>query len=254
MTTYVARIKALILAHKRYSIAGLVVLLIGGGLIFHFVGAKDATATPDAKPEVIVGRVADLMSGNGSLSIVAEIRSVNEAKISAESGGRVTHVRASLGDFVSAGQILAEVENDSQRAAVLQAEGVLEAAKAANANTTVSLDSAQTSALNTLLSTYATYGSTVHDDIDVNFSNPESQTPVFNVQTSESQLKMQLVLNRGALTAVIKRHANIQNSLTGSSDLATELAKTESELRDLRSYLDTLIIVLNKGIPSSDVS
>src|SRR5436853_360807 len=101
MTTYFARIKAFVAAHRYYTIGGIVIICIGGGLIFHFAGAKDAPIAEDTTREVIVGRVADLMSSGNSLSIVAEIRSVNEAKISAESGGRVTRVHASLGDFVT---------------------------------------------------------------------------------------------------------------------------------------------------------
>lgn len=247
-----AQMKAFLVAWKWYLLGAAAVILVGGGVFWSLSGSDAATVAEDTKPQVKVGRVADLQGGN-SLSVVAEIRSVNEAKISAESGGRVTRVAASLGDFVTAGKILAEVENGSQRAALLQAEGALEAAKAAVPNTENSLDAAKGAAVNTLLSAYASIESAVHDTIDDTYSNPESNGRKFLVLTSDSQAKLTLENDRGQLSTIVAREG-AQAGISKNADLATELAKTESELRAVRAFLDTLIKALNAGIPAPEMS
>lgn len=252
--TYIQAVKSFIIQRKWYVLGGLVGLVVIIALAMSFSGNGATATTEEELPSVKVSRVSDLMRGGSSLSAIAEITSVSEAKISPETAGKITRVRASLGDFVSAGQVLAEVENSSQRAAVLQAEGALDAAKAANVNTDVSLDSAKSTALNTILSAYATYEGTVTSDIDVLFLHPESQTPTFRVLSSESQLKTKLENEHVMLSNTLKRQNGVDDSLTVGSDLATELGKAEADLRALRSYLDTTIQVLNKAIPGNEIT
>ena len=38
MIKYLAQIKAFLLSHRFYTISGIAVILIGGGLVFHFAG------------------------------------------------------------------------------------------------------------------------------------------------------------------------------------------------------------------------
>jgi multidrug efflux pump subunit AcrA (membrane-fusion protein) len=109
------------------SAALIVVLLIIG----RSLGGDAQTEEYSKKRFVDISRVEDLMGGGRSLIIVGNVESINEAAVRSETGGKVVRVRASLGDRVSAGQTLAELENSSQRAALLQAEGALEAAQAA---------------------------------------------------------------------------------------------------------------------------
>ncbi len=243
------------ISEKRWFLGALVaLLLVGFGVYSSMSGSDAATAVEDTKKVVKVGTVESLMGGDTSLSVVAEIRSVNEAKISAESGGRVTRVRAALGDFVGAGQVLAEVENGSQRAALLQAEGALDASKASVPNTENSLDAAKGTAVTTLLSAYASAEAAIHDTIDDTFSNPENTSRKFLVLTSDSQGKMELENARADLSAIIARHAALSSGLAKNADLTTELARAETELRAIRTYLDTMIRVLNAGIPAPEMS
>jgi multidrug efflux pump subunit AcrA (membrane-fusion protein) len=250
--SFISKTVSFLIAWK-YSVIGVLgIALVAGGVFFGLSGTGEIAGVTDAKPSVHVARVSDLMSGN-TLSIVADVTSVSEAKISAESGGRIVHVRARLGDFVSAGQILAEIENGSQRAAVLQAEGALDAAKASAPNVENSLENAQNSAVNALLSAYATTENTVHDTIDEVFVNPEVTYRRFLILSSDSQAKMKLENDRGALSAIIARQAPLSQSLSTSADLEAELVMTETELRTLRAYLDLLIKTLNAGIPSQEM-
>ena len=233
--------------------AGTAILIIILGFLI-FSGDNAAPAVTDATPTVRVSRVADIMSGGSSLSVIAEITSVSEAKISPEAGGKITRVRASLGDFVGAGQVLAEIENSSQRAAVLQAEGSLDAAKASATNTGFSLESAKGSAVATILGAYAAMNSAVEDAVGQTLSDSESSNPSFTVSSRDTQAIADIERIRPSLSLILQRQEKQTPSLSASSDLAAELVITEKELRDVRAYLDIVIKALNAGVVRTDMS
>ena len=241
-----AQIKTFLIERKWYVVGGFALLLVLGGVVWSNSGA-DTAVVSDTKPTVIVGRVSDLMNGGGSLSIVAEIRSVNEAKISSESGGRVTRVSASLGDFVGAGQILAQVENASQRAAVLQAEGALDAAKAAAGGS-------RGSALTTVLSAYASVDNAINDAVGQILTDPVDSQSSFRVSTRDTLSLAEMERLRPAIQPILKRHEAEEPTLSASSDFTAELALLENELRQVRNYLDTALKVLNAGVARDDIS
>ncbi len=97
--------------------------------------------------QVVVATVADLSNNTQPVPLVGSVTSVNEAIVRAESSGRLTRVYKKLGDYVSAGSVIGEFENSLERAAVLQAQGAYESAKAGrdislinSANTNVSIE------------------------------------------------------------------------------------------------------------------
>ena len=81
--------------------------------------------------EVALASVYDLSANTSLISLLGTVTSRNEATIRAESGGQLRIVYKRLGDYVVAGQIIAEFENSGERAAVTSAEGGYESAKAA---------------------------------------------------------------------------------------------------------------------------
>jgi RND family efflux transporter MFP subunit len=105
-----------------------------------FIGANDAPVTTEvvAQPPLVsltsAGQVANSQMG----SFLGTVRAVSEAQIQTEVAGRVTAVNVRPGDTIAAGTLVATLENASQRAAVLQAEGAYEQAVANAAISTVS--------------------------------------------------------------------------------------------------------------------
>jgi len=249
------RISAFLLAHKYYSIAGLIVIAVIGGAIWR-MSSSDTTAETSRGPrEVTVARVADIMNGGSSLSVVGEVQSKNEAKISTEASGRITRVNVSLGSNVGAGAILAEIENSSQSAAVLQAEGAFDAAKASVPNLESSLESAKGSAVSTLLTAYASVESAIRDAVDPLLALPNSSTPTFNVvTTTDSQSRSALENTRSQLGLILVRHKAQASAISKNSDLKAELEKTSTEVRQVRNYIDLLLKALNAGVVSPNVS
>lgn len=225
----------------------LLVILIVGSAIWRMASSDAVPESARGLREVTVSSVADLMSGGGSLSVVAEVQSVNEAKISAEGSGRVARVHAELGERVSAGQVLAEIENASERALVLQAEGVLDAAKAAAGGS-------RGSALATVLGAYASVDNAINDAVNQINTDPADSSPTFSVSTRNTLALAEMENLRPKMDVILERHSSKASTLTTSSDFSAELKLLEDELLQVNSYLDTVLQVLNSGVVRPDIS
>lgn len=159
----------------------LVAVVMKGG------GAESVTEPTTTLPVVSVATASEL-AGAQSLQLIGTVRSVNEATIDSEVSGRVTGVSVSLGDTVFAGQIIARLENTTQYASLLQAEGSYEAAQAAAAQSDISVTeaaNAKQTALNNAISAqraaYTTVNGVLLNTVDDTFRNLEDHKPSFSL-------------------------------------------------------------------------
>lgn len=175
---------------KRGVIHFVVALLIVAGAIGLIISTQaiDEADTSSNTRLVVVASVSSL-SGNQDISVLGEVRSLSEATIRSEVTGRVTSVSVSLGQEVRAGQEIARVENASQYAALLQAQGGYEAALASAQQSGVSVTSAQTalaSAEDAFRSAYnqayATFSDVLFTTVDDFFANPEASLPGLKIR------------------------------------------------------------------------
>lgn len=191
-------------------------------------------------------------SGNG-LPIVGLVKSVSQATLQAQSQGVVMKVYRGVGDYVGAGAIIAELENSAQRAALLQAQGVLEASLGSNSRDQKLANEASIGGVNTLLSTFDTVNDVIRNKTDVMFSNPESSVPQFLLTTSNSQLVTTIANQRQALTAIVEGQESRRRKLSTSSDLIAELDRAEREVRTVQDYVENINAALNSSIPTTAV-
>ncbi len=247
-------------------VAVVLVIIIGGGFAETFLkGAVEAPPPPPIR-SVQIKSVADLSADVAPLSIVGTVQSTSEATVRAESSGQVIAVYHALGDAVGAGAVVAELEHSAQSAAVLQAQGAVDAAQATLNKTEggtrseqlailqAADDAAKSGAVNTLLSTYATVDGAVRGTTDAFFDNVDTNSPRLKIQTTNSQLKINAENDRSQLGPLLTRESGKSTNLSTSDDLMAELTATETEVRTVRDFLDTLIAALNTGIPTNDFS
>src|SRR3989344_5352675 len=184
---------ALLLARfgwKKLAISALG-FVVGVWLVSSFLGGETPlVAENNGARTVEVRSVGELSSGGVALSVAGTVRSKSEATVRAEKSGQAVGVYRALGDFVAAGTVVAEIENRSERAALLQAEGALDAAKASTNVSQTTLEAAKSAAVNVLLSAYATVDDSVRGDADPMFSGPDSPRPQLSVPTSEYQARI----------------------------------------------------------------
>lgn len=235
----------------------LAVALIAGGSFVAQSNNGPGVEPDSALPIVYVGNVNDVQGLSGT-SFVGTVRAVNEAAIQAEVGGRVTSVRVEAGDTVAAGQILASLENASEQAAVLQAEGNYEAALAAASQADVSVTSAEntlTAAQNSAISTYRTaYNTTngvVINTIDQFFSVPQSTTPGVRIDAKTSGNVSLLNSSRVKLQDILPAWNKATLSLNTNSNLISELNNVKADVNLVIAMLDVLIDVTSRADTSA---
>lgn len=258
---------------KKNAVGAVIVLAVVFGLGSVLTGAPES-AVPESQARLVeVKTIAELSSDQPTLALVGTVSSKSEATVRAEKSGQVVSVNRQLGDSVSAGTVVASIENASESAAVLSAQGSVDAAQASLAKISggsrteqkvileTSLDTARTgaasarsTAVNTLLAAYSTVDSSIRATGDSMFSNPESFSPQFKTTGPDSQLTILINNARISMTPILERQAQVGKSVSVNTDLATELTTTEGEVRAARAFFDQIIRALNAAIPSATVT
>jgi multidrug efflux pump subunit AcrA (membrane-fusion protein) len=228
---------------------------------FFFGGKGDELAENTNLKQVETARVSDLSNLSTPLSLVGVVESVSEATVRAESSGQLTRVYKKLGDRVYAGEVIATFDNAGERAAVLQAEGAYEQAKAArdlsnvnlnNSNSGNSLESAKATALNAISSSYISMDDAVRAKTDIAFSNPRTDVLRFLPLAPDQVLLFKIETERKEIEKMLVQRDNLNKTLTINSDLETELTTALNELNTVKNYLDDLARVYSIAIPNGE--
>lgn len=243
---------------KIVAIVGPIVILI---VAVKIIPSKKADETnEDAPRQVVLKSVGELSAISAPLSLVGQVTSVNEATIRAESSGQV-HVYKKLGDRVAAGTVIGEFENAAERAAVLQAEGAYESAKAARdiavintGNTNSSINDLKTNAINAINSAYSTMDDIVRSKMDDSFTDPRTATPRLKILLPDSALQSKLETERKNIENMLVARASVNATLTNDSDLVSELQKVQNDVQTVKIYLDDLNNAYVKALPDQNFS
>lgn len=256
---------------KLSAVGGVAVGVIGTLLLG---GGPAEVALREQGPRAVeVRSVAELAGGASLLPVVGIVTSQSEASVRTETAGEIVRLYKELGDAVRAGEVIAEMDNSRERAAVLQSEGVADAARAALAKVTrgardeqvsileqgvasaeTSLAATRAAAVNTLLSTYATVDESVRRKADQMIGNPDSPAPSVTVQSTDSQAATDAENLRVRIGLTLKRHSTLTGTLSAQDDLEAEISRTEAELREVRTFFDRLALVLNRAVTNQSVS
>ena len=225
---------------KRWQQAAIVVvlaaLLIGGIVLARSGGAATAE---DQTRTVTVQSVGSLGGDGTSVSVVGTVRSVSEAAILAQAGGTVTAVRTRIGGTVPAGYIIAELENASERAQVLQAQGAYEAALASR--NAVSPQDADTDARNAYRSAVSAVDSTLSTQVDLFFGGPTPFGPQFTLKPGTTRIESH---RRDLGDAIAMQRTNLASADSRSVD--SLLTEAQSDLQSLSSLLDDIAAAANE--------
>jgi multidrug efflux pump subunit AcrA (membrane-fusion protein) len=224
-------------------------------------GSSVAPETASSPRVVSLALVSSLSSSDSPIPLLGTVTSTSEATIRSEVGGKLTRVYKKLGDTVVAGQVIAEFENSGERAAVLQAEGAYDAAKAArdiamlnSGQTSSSLIDAKTNALNAISSAYINMDDVIRVKTDGAFIDPRNTDAHFNISVPDMNLTYSLESRRKNIeTMLIARDAR-NRTLTTDSNLVAELATVTAEVQTVKTYLDDLSVAYSKALVDSNYS
>ncbi|MGE5541131.1 MAG: efflux RND transporter periplasmic adaptor subunit [Bacillota bacterium] len=165
------------------TLIGVLVVILLLAVISFLIRLGSSAEAVQTLPSVTLAPIAELSGNASSVGVIGSVRSITEANILAESGGTVRSIHAKLGQNVPAGYVLAELDNASQRAAVLQAEGSYDAAVAARSG--ISVGDIGASALNTYTSSYNSLDSTLKTYVDTFYGSQGAFGPTFLISPRE---------------------------------------------------------------------
>ncbi len=273
-TTLHLRTKILIIAF--------IILLLAGMVASLRILNNTNDSPPQEQPLVTVTLVpaSQLSTNNTTLTVTGILRNKSEADLRSEVPGRITGVYVKVGQWVKSGTLIAEVENDAQRAQVTQALGALEAARAqakgAEAQlakvlngatqedknivssqvsaSEASLDSSYDAARNALQAAYAGTSNAISFSADTMLQNPSSVVPTLTFQTTEYSAKISTENMRVAMGDILSRQASISiQTLYNGSSLDAEISKTLLELSTAKQFTDTILTALDGAITTASV-
>src|SRR5262249_21736108 len=113
----------------RLAILGLLVLV--GVLVVYRIKDQQARAVTRIRPDVLVGTLKpERRDLEIKLAFTADILAAQQAAIFSKVSGYIRRIHAERGDFVKAGQVLAEIDDLELRAAVDQARATLQTGEA----------------------------------------------------------------------------------------------------------------------------
>lgn len=229
------------------AIVVLAVALVGYKII---IGNGTEDEAPLATATTVSVLSVSELGSKASFDTVGKVEAVSEANLQAEAGGRVTSVSVKVGDSVSAGRVLATIENNSQAAALTQAQGSYEAALAASAQSGIgvneaatALTSAKNGAFNTYRQAYNSVNSIVYGSIDPFFSNPQGQIPGLKIDGNAAIMNNERV----AYQAILLEWQNRSKSISTNSNLISELSYAKSQVERTISFVDEFINIFNQS-------
>ena len=231
---------------QQIGIAAAAAVVVIGGIALAKGGSTPADASQTRT--VTLESVAQLSGGTSGASIVGSVRSVTEADLLAQAGGTVRSVHTRIGASVPAGFVIADLDNASEAAAVLQAEGAYDAAIAARNITTLQSGNAQTSfteaqnaARTTYRSAYTALDTTLQTQVDQFFGVRTAYGPQILIHQGPTA---GLPQKRDALDARMKAwRANLATA--DSQDPSVLLAQATTDTQAISDFLIELARAAN---------
>lgn len=225
---------------SRWSIASIVILLIIGGGYWFFVrnsGASYQFIT------VTKGSITETVSVTGNTTPTSSV------SLGFQNTGTIAHVYHNLGDKVSAGEIIAQLNTANLSAALEQAQAAYHAAVASRSST--SLPETATQARNAYLSAYTTLDTLIQNNVDAFFGGPTVYGPQLLIIAPDDYGEMSK--ERTALTYEMQSYQSALSSVN-TTDPAALLASSTSVAQDISNFLDKLAVEANDPISNATVT
>ncbi len=245
-----------IVAHARVVIWGLVAVVAIGAVWYVVANAEPALGTYTAALGTVTQNIDE------PAAVVAQ--SDNTA-LSFQESGRIVSVAVQNGDTVTAGEVLATLNQSSLLAALNEASSAVSVAKANLAilesgstpqNIAVvqaQMQNAESSLLTAMKNAYAAASDAVYTQTDPIFTNP-TVDPQLVFQTGNPQLTINVQNERLALEAPLKNWQTSLAAIATSSDLNAAATTAGALLVQTQSFLADAAAAVNLAVPAAGLS
>ena len=250
---------------KFFAILIILALLIGGGVWWHLKSStKKETSYTTAK--ITKGDIVNSISSSGSLA------ALNTVEVGSQVSGKIVKIYVDFNDEVKENQLLAELDDSSFRAQVLQAKANLESARAGQLGNLAQLKNLQASMITAKADIAASEANVKKAEINVkdaerNYKRIKelfdkkliAKSELDNAETSRDTAKANLDVSKANLQSSKARIDAINAQIEGqNADLESQkarIAQTEAQLSLAQIDLDRTKIYspINGVVISRDV-
>lgn len=209
-----------------------IVFIIAYFLFFRSTGSVGGTVVMEPKDFIV------------KLSVVGTVEAPETANLGFSQSGRIARVNAKVGDFVSAGSVLANIENGDLQASLMQKQAVLEKEKA-NLATKIQgtrpeelsiseqkYKDALSAYITALHTAYFKTEEAVLTNIDDVFKNGTSVNPTIQIVNDDYRLEIDINLKRLKLTEKLSEWKDVMSGLDLDSNNTDLIAKSQKITAD----------------------
>ncbi len=256
--------KILSILTQKLVIYIVVAMVITGGIWFSFFRKTGNTQ------DVLIIHPSDFVQ---QVSVSGKVVASENVDLGFNQGGRISGVHAKVGDIVSAGTVLASIENGDVRADLLQKQAALEGEQSklraiesgtrpeelavkqsAVASAQVVLDQANLSLINAIQTSFTQSDDAIRHRVDQLISNPRSSDPRINLLVTDSQLKSDIESGRPSIETILMLWSVSLGSLNSQSELTVYSDTAGKNLDRIKTYLERVALLVNSLIPNSTLS
>lgn len=241
---------------SKWMLGILALVLIGGGYAVFIKGS----GTTYQLITVTQGPIAETVSVTGNTTPTSSV------SLGFQNAGTIASVYYNLGDRVSAGQLIAELNTANLSAALQQAEATLAIAKANLASLAAGTRPEQlaidqnavaqdkVALANAIANAYAVSDGAVHTNTDQFFTNPRTPNAALTFTAPDAMLASTVVSERIALEPMLAAwNAYISSPSFASSDPTAVATQAVQNLAQVSTFLNDAAAALNKTQPSQNL-
>ena len=242
--------------YVKWLIAGLIVLALGW-----YVFLRDGNSSL----QTLTVRSSTFAQ---QVSVSGTVQAAQDVDLGFAASGRISGVYASVGQQVTAGTLLAQIENGDLRATFAQKQAALAAQQADLASVQAgtrpeqiavteaqiasdqsALTQANSAIADAIQTAYTQSDDAVHNKVDQFFSNARSSSPSLAFSVSNSQYATTLVNERVSAEGLL---ASWQSGVAASAaHLASAIAEAQANLATVMTLLSDANAALNTAVPST---
>lgn len=249
---------------KRWQkiVFGIVIVLLIIIIARSIFGSNTDEQKDNKKTKIVeVARVFDIANKTTNLPVVGKAESQSEAILRAESQGEISYVRKSLGDNLRSGEIIAEIKNDSQRADVLRASGVYDAAKANLIKVENNSSQAENLIKGSIFSSYSNSLDAVKNKVDQFITDADTKNPKVNASVGDDktsyfdrqEIERQRIII-GDLLDAWAINAYSVNDVSSAVELEQRFNESKANLESVRDFLVQVANTVNETKASEGLS
>lgn len=246
---------------KRHSVLAttlavvVVVSVVIAGRVAARKGGDQADAGSGARQVTLVD-VSQFRAGTSTVSADGVVESASQVDLKSQMSAPLSAVNVAVGQSVSAGDVIAELQNADIRAGLEQARASLALAQGQYSSGAIALDSVRTTAVEKVRDSYTAADEAVHAQIDQFLFNESGGSKPLTSYTSDIKLVDRLHAERDDLTNYFAAWQKAVNALdprtSSTADIRAALSQSKKVLDAVQSLLDDMSLALNTA--SKDAS